>query len=62
MSKLTPEQRLSKARVALMTHPKFCALSGIMLMGKVIEHGDTADMFVTPRHRETAAYIEGRYG
>lgn len=40
MSKLTPEQRLSKARVALMTHPKFCALSGIMLMGKVtVEEG-----------------------
>lgn len=40
MSKLTPEQRLSKARVALMTHPKFCALSGIMLMGKVtVESG-----------------------
>ena len=38
--KLTPEQRVAKARVALMTHPKFCALSGIMLMGKVtIEEG-----------------------
>ena len=33
-----------------------------MLMGKVIEHTDTADMFVTPTHRETADYIEGRYG
>jgi len=33
-----------------------------MLMGKVIEHTDTADMFVTPRHQETADYIEGRYG
>jgi len=33
-----------------------------MLMGKVIEHADTADMFVTPTHRETADYIEGRYG
>lgn len=33
-----------------------------MLMGKLIEHADTADMFVTPRHRETADYIEGRYG
>jgi phosphate transport system ATP-binding protein len=33
-----------------------------MLMGKVIEHADTADMFVTPRHKETADYIEGRYG
>ena len=38
--KLTHEQRVSKARVALMTHPKFCALSGIMLMGKVtVEDG-----------------------
>ncbi len=33
-----------------------------MLMGKVIEHADTANMFVTPTHRETADYIEGRYG
>ncbi len=33
-----------------------------MLMGKVVEHGDTGQMFVTPRHKETADYIEGRYG
>jgi phosphate transport system ATP-binding protein len=33
-----------------------------MLMGKVIEHTDTAEMFVTPAHQETADYIEGRYG
>ncbi len=33
-----------------------------MLLGKVIEHTSTADMFVTPRHQETADYIEGRYG
>jgi phosphate transport system ATP-binding protein len=33
-----------------------------MLMGKVIEHRATADMFVTPAHQETADYIEGRYG
>ena len=33
-----------------------------MLMGKVVEHGDTGTMFVTPQHRETADYIEGRYG
>jgi len=33
-----------------------------MLMGKVVEHTDTADMFVTPQHQETADYIEGRYG
>jgi phosphate transport system ATP-binding protein len=33
-----------------------------MLMGKVVEHAPTADMFVTPQHKETADYIEGRYG
>lgn len=33
-----------------------------MLMGKVIEHRDTGDMFLTPTHKETADYIEGRYG
>jgi phosphate transport system ATP-binding protein len=33
-----------------------------MLMGKVVEHSDTAEMFVTPAHQETADYIEGRYG
>jgi phosphate transport system ATP-binding protein len=33
-----------------------------MLMGKVIEHAATEEMFVTPAKRETADYIEGRYG
>ena len=33
-----------------------------MLLGKVIEHSPTGDMFVTPRHQETSDYIEGRYG
>ncbi|MCP3963755.1 MAG: phosphate ABC transporter ATP-binding protein [bacterium] len=33
-----------------------------MLLGKVIEHTATEEMFVTPRHEETADYIEGRYG
>src|SRR5207344_3491411 len=33
-----------------------------MLLGRVIEHRPTADLFVTPRQRETADYIEGRYG
>lgn len=32
------------------------------LLGKVIEHAPTGDMFVAPRRRETADYIEGRYG
>jgi phosphate transport system ATP-binding protein len=33
-----------------------------MLMGKVVEHRATENIFVTPRRRETADYIEGRYG
>ena len=33
-----------------------------MLMGKVIEHNATETMFVTPAEKETADYIEGRYG
>lgn len=33
-----------------------------MLMGKVIEHQKTEDLFVTPEQKETADYIEGRYG
>jgi len=33
-----------------------------MLMGKMMEHSVTTDMFVTPKCEETAAYIEGRYG
>ena len=33
-----------------------------MLMGKVIEHAETGQMFVTPKHKETSDYIEGRYG
>ena len=33
-----------------------------MLMGKVVEHSETENLFVTPKHKETADYIEGRYG
>ena len=33
-----------------------------MLMGKVIGHAPTEELFVTPAQRETADYIEGRYG
>lgn len=33
-----------------------------MLLGKVIEHRPTDDLFLTPEHKQTADYIEGRYG
>jgi len=33
-----------------------------MLMGKVVEHRPTDDLFLTPENKETADYVEGRYG
>ncbi len=33
-----------------------------MLLGEMIEHGRTQDLFLTPRDPRTAEYIEGRYG
>ena len=33
-----------------------------MLMGEIIEHTRTLDMFMNPQHEKTAMYIEGRYG
>jgi phosphate transport system ATP-binding protein len=33
-----------------------------MLMGKLVEHSLTSEMFVAPKSEKTAAYIEGRYG
>jgi phosphate transport system ATP-binding protein len=32
-----------------------------MLLGKVVEHARTEDLFLNPRDRSTAEYIEGRY-
>jgi phosphate transport system ATP-binding protein len=33
-----------------------------MLLGEVIEHGKTADIFLNPRNQKTEMYVEGRYG
>jgi phosphate transport system ATP-binding protein len=33
-----------------------------MLLGEVIEHGKTKDIFLNPQRKETEMYIEGRYG
>ncbi len=33
-----------------------------MLLGKLVEHRRTEELFVTPEHQQTADYIEGRYG
>ena len=33
-----------------------------MLMGRIVEHAKTLDIFLTPREKETETYITGRYG
>ena len=33
-----------------------------MLNGRLVEHADTAALFVTPKDKRTEEYIEGRYG
>ncbi len=33
-----------------------------MLLGEVVEHARTEDLFLSPRNPKTADYIEGRYG
>lgn len=33
-----------------------------MLMGEIIEHSQTLELFVSPKHERTGMYIEGRYG
>lgn len=33
-----------------------------MLLGRVVEHRPTEDLFFNPEHKETADYVEGRYG
>ena len=36
--------------------------TAFMLLGRMVEHGPTLDVFLRPAKRETADYIEGRYG
>jgi phosphate transport system ATP-binding protein len=33
-----------------------------MLLGEMMEHRRTEELFLTPKHPKTAEYIEGRYG
>jgi phosphate transport system ATP-binding protein len=33
-----------------------------MLLGEIVEHRRTEDLFLTPSDRRTAEYVEGRYG
>ena len=33
-----------------------------MLLGEIIEHGETSELFLNPKKEQTEMYIEGRYG
>lgn len=33
-----------------------------MLLGRIVEHGPTLQVFLTPREKETEMYVTGRYG
>lgn len=33
-----------------------------MLLGRIVEHGPTLEVFLTPRHKDTEMYVTGRYG
>ncbi len=33
-----------------------------MLMGRIVEHGKTLDVFLNPAHKDTEMYVTGRYG
>jgi phosphate transport system ATP-binding protein len=33
-----------------------------MLLGKIVEHRPTVDLFLRPQHKETENYVEGKYG
>ncbi len=33
-----------------------------MLLGEIIEHGPTTEIFLSPKNKQTEMYIEGRYG
>ena len=33
-----------------------------MLLGRIVEHGETLDVFLNPNHKDTEMYVTGRYG
>src|SRR5262245_29213093 len=33
-----------------------------MLLGELVEHSRTEELFLSPKHQKTAEYVEGRYG
>jgi phosphate transport system ATP-binding protein len=60
-------QRGAEITIVIVTHnmqqaSRISNPAGFMYLGKLVEHGDTRQMFVTLRDERTEAYITGRYG
>ncbi|MBM4164734.1 MAG: phosphate ABC transporter ATP-binding protein [Lentisphaerae bacterium] len=56
-----------KYTIVIVTHnmqqaARISDYSGYMLLGEMIEFGDTAGIFTAPRDKRTQDYISGRYG
>jgi phosphate transport system ATP-binding protein len=56
----------SRFTIAIVTHNlgqarRISAACFCMLLGHVVEHGSTLDMFLRPKQHETKMYVEGRY-
>jgi phosphate transport system ATP-binding protein len=56
-----------KYTIVIVTHnmqqaARISDFSGYMLLGEMIEFGETAGIFTTPRDQRTQDYISGRYG
>ncbi len=57
----------AKYTIVIVTHnmqqaARISDYSGYMLLGEMIEFGETAGIFTTPREKRTQDYISGRYG
>ena len=56
-----------KYTIVIVTHnmqqaARISDYSGYMLLGEMIEFGETAGLFTTPKEKRTQDYISGRYG
>jgi len=36
--------------------------TGFMLLGELVEYGETGEVFTSPKKKKTEEYITGRYG
>jgi phosphate transport system ATP-binding protein len=60
-------QMQSRYTIVIVTHnmqqaARIASEAAFMLLGELIEFGETATLFTTPRDRRTEEYITGRYG